>query len=258
MREERMSIGVFSKLSGVSPRTLRFYEQKGLLQPSYVSESGRRYYRESDLVTVQRIIALKYLGYSLEEIHSLSNKENDSLQDSLRFQRESMRKKRAHIDRMIKAIDHTLVVLDSQQTVDPALLVFLIHNILHEEEHLDWMKQYVPAKYVEHALSQYPMKEMEWNQRAAAVFQGLKDLFKTHAPQDDEVQQHVRALFDLLKDMLGEHLDLEGWGEIPDEEILPRQVYPFTQAEEEKLAQAIEHYYIVEGGSLYGNRHEEE
>ncbi|GIQ71395.1 hypothetical protein XYCOK13_42190 [Xylanibacillus composti] len=47
---QRLSIGEFARMSGVSPRTLRFYEQKGLLQPSYVADSGRCYYREPDLL----------------------------------------------------------------------------------------------------------------------------------------------------------------------------------------------------------------
>ena len=47
------AIGVFAKKTGVTIRTLRFYDEKNLLRPSYVSESGRRYYKDEDIPTLQ-------------------------------------------------------------------------------------------------------------------------------------------------------------------------------------------------------------
>src|SRR5690606_26657561 len=108
---KRMSIGQFAKLTGVSQRTLRFYEEKGMLQPSYISESGRRYYEEKDMIPLQQIIAFKYLGFSLEEIHEMMRQQTGSLVDSLLLQKQAMEKKRAHMNQMIKAIDHAVEVL---------------------------------------------------------------------------------------------------------------------------------------------------
>ena len=62
------SIGVFSKKTGVTIRALRFYDEKNLLKPSYISESRRRYYKDEDIPTLQKILTLKFLGFSLEEI----------------------------------------------------------------------------------------------------------------------------------------------------------------------------------------------
>lgn len=65
-------IGDFSKLSRVSIKTLRYYDEMGLLRPTEVDRfTGYRYYEYSQLTRLYRILALKYLGFSLEEIGRL-------------------------------------------------------------------------------------------------------------------------------------------------------------------------------------------
>jgi effector-binding domain-containing protein len=67
-----MQIGDFSKLSFVSVKALRYYDEIGLLKPVRVDEfTGYRYYSASQLPRLNRIIALKNLGLSLEEIARL-------------------------------------------------------------------------------------------------------------------------------------------------------------------------------------------
>lgn len=64
-----LRIGEFAKLCRVSVRTLRFYEECGLLRPSRVDDfTGYRYYAASLLPRVSRILALRDLGLSLEQI----------------------------------------------------------------------------------------------------------------------------------------------------------------------------------------------
>ena len=65
-------IGDFSKLSRVSIKTLRFYDDKELLKPIHVDEwTGYRYYSFEQLPRLNRILALKDLGFSLGEIGEL-------------------------------------------------------------------------------------------------------------------------------------------------------------------------------------------
>ena len=62
-------IGEFSKLTGLSNKTLRFYDEIGLLKPSRIdSFTNYRYYDEKDLEIYRKIIYLKSLGFSLVEI----------------------------------------------------------------------------------------------------------------------------------------------------------------------------------------------
>lgn len=55
--------GQFAKLAGVSVRTLRYYDQVGLLKPTAYSPAGHRLYTDQDLLQLQRILALKFLGF---------------------------------------------------------------------------------------------------------------------------------------------------------------------------------------------------
>lgn len=62
-------IGDFSKLAGLSIKTLRFYQEKGLLTPAAVDPgSGYRYYNDANLEKARAIVALRELDFSLEEI----------------------------------------------------------------------------------------------------------------------------------------------------------------------------------------------
>jgi effector-binding domain-containing protein len=64
-----LKIGDFSSLSQVSIKTLRYYDERGLLSPAHVDpETGYRYYSASQLSRLHRILALKDFGFSLEQI----------------------------------------------------------------------------------------------------------------------------------------------------------------------------------------------
>lgn len=62
-------IGELSKLCNISVKTLRYYDSEGLLAPDRIDKfTGYRYYSASKLADCYRIIALKELGFSLDEI----------------------------------------------------------------------------------------------------------------------------------------------------------------------------------------------
>jgi effector-binding domain-containing protein len=67
-------IGDFSRISQVSIKTLRYYDEVGLLRPAQVDDfSGYRYYNFDQLARLHRILALKDLGFSLEQVGRLLN-----------------------------------------------------------------------------------------------------------------------------------------------------------------------------------------
>lgn len=68
---EKMRIGEIAQKAGVTPRTIRYYENLGLLHPHEREGSGFRYYTENELARLQKIDCLKELGLSLEEISSV-------------------------------------------------------------------------------------------------------------------------------------------------------------------------------------------
>ena len=69
--KKHWKVGDLAKLTGLTVRTLRFYDQIGLFSPSGQTESGHRLYNEPDLSRLHQILSLKELGLSLEEIKSV-------------------------------------------------------------------------------------------------------------------------------------------------------------------------------------------
>ncbi|WP_268625454.1 MerR family transcriptional regulator [Paenibacillus alvei] len=70
----RWTTGQVSKMRNVSVRTLRYYDQIGLLTPSHKEDNGRRYYSEADLFTLEKITLMKSLSLPLEDIQQLIDK----------------------------------------------------------------------------------------------------------------------------------------------------------------------------------------
>lgn len=63
-----MRIGELAEIAGVTPRTIRYYENLGLLRPNEREGKGFRYYTQTELAKLQKIDCLKSLGLTLEEI----------------------------------------------------------------------------------------------------------------------------------------------------------------------------------------------
>ena len=91
-------------MAGVSLRTIRFYDAKGLLKPVSYSEAGYRYYDRNSLLSLQRIIMLKYLGFPLSQIHEIMMKDND-VEAQIASQKELLLQKKSHLEELISTID---------------------------------------------------------------------------------------------------------------------------------------------------------
>ncbi|RKM61486.1 MerR family transcriptional regulator [Butyrivibrio sp. CB08] len=105
----RYTAGELAKKLGVSARTVRFYDEKELLNPCDYSESGYRLYDENSVLRLQKILMLKYMDFSLEQIADMMKKDEAviDMQKSLEQQEELLLDKREHITRLIEAIRKT-------------------------------------------------------------------------------------------------------------------------------------------------------
>ena len=65
---KKMTTGEIAKKVGISQKAVRLYDEKGLLKPSEYSEGNYRLYDKEALLVLEKIIALKQVGFSLEEI----------------------------------------------------------------------------------------------------------------------------------------------------------------------------------------------
>lgn len=121
--------GQFAKLAHISVRAVRYYDKQNILKPSFVNESGARFYTEEDLVRLQQILLLKYLGFSLDEIRDMTVGELDKqmLRNSLRLQLKLVKDRIEQMQMVEQAIEDTTDALDKNQDMDWMQMMNLIH-----------------------------------------------------------------------------------------------------------------------------------
>src|SRR5581483_11097746 len=83
MHDSLMTIQEVSELSGLSPHTLRYYDQIGLVQPCARSAAGYRLYGQDDLARLRNTVVWRNLGFPLSEIRSLLHASSSPLADVL-------------------------------------------------------------------------------------------------------------------------------------------------------------------------------
>lgn len=138
MEENLYTAGVFAKKAGVSIRTIRFYDKENLLKPSSYSEAGYRLYTDEDFARLQKILTLKFLGFSLSEIKDTFNHDQVSFKSSLEIQKEIIYNKINHMNLVAKAISEAekMVREDEKLNWDKVINIISVINtekdILHQ------------------------------------------------------------------------------------------------------------------------------
>src|SRR3984893_14199514 len=115
LNHQHYTTSQFAHRAAVTARTLRFYDKVGLLSPSQHTQAGHRLYSDEDLWTLQQIMALKFLGLSLEEIKVCLQTDPERLQETLTTQKAMMREKRSQLDAVIRTIEKAEALLQSNR-----------------------------------------------------------------------------------------------------------------------------------------------
>ena len=97
-----------SELSGVTVRTLHFYEEEGLLKPAYYGSNGYRYYEEKELLQLQQILFFKELGFSLKKIQKVLGRGDFDQLAALYSHRKALSQEREKIGQLLETIDKTI------------------------------------------------------------------------------------------------------------------------------------------------------
>jgi len=102
----KLQIREFAEFAGVSVRTLHYYDQIGLLKPSYVDrENGYRYYDEDALLRMQQILFYRELDFPLKSIAQILSSPHYDKNKALAEQKKLLTLKKERLERLILAID---------------------------------------------------------------------------------------------------------------------------------------------------------
>ena len=105
-------------MSGVSVRTLHFYDEEGLLKPAYTGSNGYRFYEEPQLLTLQQILFYRELGIELRRIRQLLGRPDFQRVDALRSHRAALEERLARTRRLLETIDHTIDHLEGRKPMN--------------------------------------------------------------------------------------------------------------------------------------------
>ncbi len=104
-------------LAGVSTRTLRYYDQIGILKPGRINSSGYRIYGQPEVDRLQQILFYRELGVSLEEIKDLITSPSFDAVLALKQHRKKLLEKREQLDALIANVDLTLAQREGIETM---------------------------------------------------------------------------------------------------------------------------------------------
>ncbi|MEU5656768.1 MerR family transcriptional regulator [Streptomyces sp. NPDC047737] len=107
-------IAEVARMSGVTARTLRHYDEIGLLPPARIGSNGHRYYEEQQLLLLQQILVLRALGVGLPEIGRVLAEQVDEV-EALRGHRRRLLAERDRLDALAETVSRTIAELEQSR-----------------------------------------------------------------------------------------------------------------------------------------------
>jgi DNA-binding transcriptional MerR regulator len=106
-----------ARLSGVTVRTLHFYDEIGLLKPAYYGENGYRYYEKDQLLELQQILFYRELDVPLEQIRAILRNPGFDRLATLKAHRARLESEMKRYRKLVRTIDSTIAELNGAKTM---------------------------------------------------------------------------------------------------------------------------------------------
>lgn len=184
------------KMAGISTRTLRYYDEIGILKPARINSSGYRIYGEAEVDRLQQIMFYKELGVSLDSIKDIINSPDFDGAAALREHRKKLLEKKEQLDLLIANVDKTIALKEGRIKMnDKEKFEGFKQRILDENE-----KKYgkeIREKYGGEVVdaSNNMIKNMtkeqydQWQKLGVLVNETLKEAFVTGDPAGELAQK---------------------------------------------------------------------
>ncbi len=208
---DRYLIHEFSRLTKVTVRALHYYDEIGLLPATEHTRGGARLYNGNDLVRLQQIVTLKFMGFSLGEIKRLLDRPGFSLRKALKVQARAVEEKMAKLGLASRALRQTIILLDAERGLDWKKIITIMEVLrMSDEKKSKWAEEfYSPEelKEFEKAGRAYTPARMEayqkkWADLLAEVEKNLE--IDPASPKARDLARRWKALL------------TEAWGGRPD------------------------------------------
>lgn len=189
------SIAELARMSGVTSRTLRHYDDIGLLPPARVASNGWRYYEQEQLLRLQQILLLRDLGLKLDTIAEILDQgDRESTVAALRRHRRWLAAEHERLDRVLTTVDRTIDTLENGGEMSgQSLFEGFARNPYEAEARERWGDEAVDAS--KERIKSWSAADAEKARTGyVRVHEGLAPLLAGGVPVSDERVQALVAL----------------------------------------------------------------
>ncbi|MGN4670810.1 MerR family transcriptional regulator [Bacillus cereus group sp. MYBK106-1] len=245
--DKKFSIGEFSKKTGIPIPTLHYYDEIGLLQPEKNPSSGHRIYKYQDIITLQKIISLKFLGYSLDKVANLLHESSFSvdLNESLSLHLQVLEREQEQIEQSMQVIKRVMKLVEEEEEVDSTVLFSLIYGMNTEHTHKEWTERYKLTDIVEEISKKSEEDKIALDKTFIHLSKKVKQLYGKPV-EDSKVQEmikeYIEESFSFLNEDLIQKLANTSVEELDMQELENMIPSPFAEDEQKWLNEAMEYY----------------
>jgi len=185
-----------AELAGVSTRTLRYYDEIGILKPARINSSGYRIYGQAEVDRLQQILFYRELGVKLEKITEIITSSSFDEIAALKEHREKLLEKRTQLDLLIANVDKTIAMKEGRIKMSDKEKFEGFKQKLIDENERKYGKE-VREKYGDEVVEQSNKKfkgmtqeqYAEFERLSASVIETLKAAFATGDPASELAQK---------------------------------------------------------------------
>ncbi|MGB8954416.1 MAG: MerR family transcriptional regulator [Tumebacillaceae bacterium] len=149
-----------ARLAGVSARTLRYYDEIGILKPARISSSGYRVYGQAEIDQLQQILFYRELGVALDQIKDIITDPSFNGAKALREHREQLLDRRKQLDVLIANVEKTIASTEGRITMSDQEKFEGFKKQMIDENEKKYGKE-IREKYGEDAVSKSNQKVMD-------------------------------------------------------------------------------------------------
>jgi DNA-binding transcriptional MerR regulator len=192
----------FAGEAGVTVRTLQFYDRLNLLKPATLSAAGYRLYGEAELERLEHILALRFVGFNLDQIKELLGESSRPLVVALRMQRELIARRKRRLELVLAALDEAEDAISRHESDVWGTLRTVI-EVIEMQDDWDWTKQYYSEdarERLEEHLKTTSRETIEQGQRDWSAL--LAEVEEAAADGVDPAGETARALAQRWRDLL--------------------------------------------------------
>lgn len=174
------SIQELSRLSGVTTRTLRWYDEIGLLKPCRVAESGYRYYGTAEVDRLQEILFYRALGVELSQIRACLDDPSRDRLETLRSHLTALEGEKARLEGVIRSLRETIWAEERKKAMSNEKKFEAFKRRVVEENEVSFGKE---------AREKYGDKDVD--AAAAAVMHLTREQYQEWTELDEEIRKRL-------------------------------------------------------------------